>query len=465
MAGNGRPPKPKGGETERTAELRPPEAPRSAGPPIPGVIIVWSGDGPTLRALRLPSLGLILGRELLGPKTTDDRISRQHARVRWNGTAFAITDLGSRNGTYVGGSLVSENEVTVTAPCVLRTGRTVSVLVGDVRPYEDGEVVQSPDGVVGPRRAAVHDVLRKMAADSDAVMIVSETGAGVDAAVTIYHSASGGGELVEIEASKLDATSSKRWWAGAGMVPPEACSAHGGTLVIHELSALDADGQAALSAILGTGELHKHEVDARVIAVCDPEEVEPLRLAVQAGTFRDDLWRRLSPHRLDIPPLRQCSEELPHWVVSRVRDIVPELSVHSTLIEACLLRPWPGNIDELRHEIAAAAILARDGGKRSVRGDHLDGDAGMLIALGGPATLAPSLTETARLRRARAKNPLEEDHVRAALVEQGGDLARTAIALGVHRNRLRRFLADNPDLAPLVSDDDQHRTAVLTEEE
>src|SRR5688500_9866414 len=89
---------------------------RAAGPPIPGVVIVWSGEGPLLQPLRLPSLGLILGRELLGPKATDDRISRQHARVRWNGTSFAITDLGSRNGTYVGGTLVSENEVTVTPP-------------------------------------------------------------------------------------------------------------------------------------------------------------------------------------------------------------------------------------------------------------------------------------------------------------------------------------------------------------
>src|SRR5690349_23628387 len=131
MAGSGRSPK------------------RTEGPPIPGVAIVWSGETPMLQALRLPSLGLILGRELLGPKTTDDRISRQHARVRWNGHAFAITDLGSRNGTYVGGTLVSESEVTVTPPCVMRTGRTVSVLVGDVRPYEAGEVKLTPDGVVG----------------------------------------------------------------------------------------------------------------------------------------------------------------------------------------------------------------------------------------------------------------------------------------------------------------------------
>jgi thymidylate synthase len=42
-------------------------------------------------------------------------------------------------------------------------------------------------------------------------------------------------------------------------------------------------------------------VDARVIAVCHPDDVDALRAAVSAGSFRDDLWRRLQ-HRVDLPP-------------------------------------------------------------------------------------------------------------------------------------------------------------------
>jgi transcriptional regulator of acetoin/glycerol metabolism len=456
MAGNGRSPE------------------RQAGPPIPGVVIVWSGETPVLQALRLPSLGLILGRELLGPKTADDRISRQHARVRWNGHAFAITDLGSRNGTYVGGTLVSESEVTVTPPCVLRTGRTVSVLVADVRPYEAGDVRITPDGVVGPRRAVVHEQVRKAAAKDapPSLLIVGEPGAGVDAAVTIYHHAHAGdpGTLAEVEAARLDGGGGARWWHGVGGEPPEAARAHRGTLVVHDVGQLDADGQAAVAHILQAGELvakdgHKWPIEARVIATCDPDEVEALRNAVGAGTFRDELWRRLQT-RVELPPLRTCCEEIPHWVVNRVREVVPELSVHSTLIEACLLRPWPGNVDELRHEVAHAALAARESGKRTVRGEHLELDAGMLVAMSaGPTTLAPSLIETTRLKKNRSKNALELASVQKALDEHSGDLGRTAIALGVHRNRLRRFIHDNPELAPLVSGDDQHRTAVITDED
>src|SRR5258706_14070163 len=71
--------------------------------PVPGVVVVWSGAHPVVHAFRIPSSGLVLGRELL-ENTTDDRISRQHARVSWKDKRFVVTDLGSRNGTYAGRS-------------------------------------------------------------------------------------------------------------------------------------------------------------------------------------------------------------------------------------------------------------------------------------------------------------------------------------------------------------------------
>ena len=95
-----------------------------------------------------------------GPRTTDDRISRQHARVRWNGTAFAITDLGSRNGTYGGGTLVSESEVTVTSgatealfaaiAAVVRAGDEVIVLDPCYDSYEPAIELQGGRAVHVP---------------------------------------------------------------------------------------------------------------------------------------------------------------------------------------------------------------------------------------------------------------------------------------------------------------------------
>src|ERR1700759_3146404 len=103
-----------------------------AATPVPGVVVVWTGAAPTIQAFRVPPGGLVLGREMLAD-TTDDRISRQHARVAWRDKRFVVTDLGSRNGTYAGGNPLVDREVTVTAPSVVRTGRTVSVLLDDIR--------------------------------------------------------------------------------------------------------------------------------------------------------------------------------------------------------------------------------------------------------------------------------------------------------------------------------------------
>src|SRR4051794_8184390 len=70
--------------------------------PVPGVVVVWTGAQPTVQVFRCPPDGLVIGRELL-QATSDDRISRQHARIVWKDKRFVVTDLGSRNGTYAGG--------------------------------------------------------------------------------------------------------------------------------------------------------------------------------------------------------------------------------------------------------------------------------------------------------------------------------------------------------------------------
>src|ERR1041384_4350611 len=87
---------------------------QSAATPVPGAVVIWSGPAPPIQAFRVPSGGLVLGRELLAT-TNDDRISRQHARVTWRDRRFVVTDLGSRNGTYTGGNPLVDGAVTVTS--------------------------------------------------------------------------------------------------------------------------------------------------------------------------------------------------------------------------------------------------------------------------------------------------------------------------------------------------------------
>jgi predicted component of type VI protein secretion system len=158
-----------------------PSAPATLGP-IPGVVVVWSGATPTVQAFRIPQAGLVLGRELLD-HTTDDRISRQHARVMWRDKRFVVTDLGSRNGTYAGGHALVDREVTVTPPSVVRTGRTVSVLMEDVRKFEGAQISSQHDAIVG---ASTHLLWKDLEASAYSTA-VSNRPSPIDAHARWFH--------------------------------------------------------------------------------------------------------------------------------------------------------------------------------------------------------------------------------------------------------------------------------------
>src|SRR3954471_8164357 len=145
--------------------------------PVPGVVVVWSGAVPVVQAFRIPEAGLVIGRELL-ETTTDDRISRQHARVNWKDKRFLVTDLGSRNGTYAGGHALIDREVTVTAPSVVRTGRTVSVLMEDITRFEGAVISSQHDAIVGASTSPLWREIEDAAAHDINVLIVGEPGSG-----------------------------------------------------------------------------------------------------------------------------------------------------------------------------------------------------------------------------------------------------------------------------------------------
>src|SRR5207253_6557221 len=86
-----------------------PDGPSAPQAPVPGVVVVWTGALPTVQVFRVGAAGVVIGRELL-QTTTDDRISRQHAKIVWRDKRFVVTDLGSRNGTYAGGHALIDRE-------------------------------------------------------------------------------------------------------------------------------------------------------------------------------------------------------------------------------------------------------------------------------------------------------------------------------------------------------------------
>ena len=105
-----------------------------------------------------------------------------------------------------------------------------------------------------------------------------------------------------------------------------------------------------------------------------------------------------------MPPLRDRPDEMAFLVHDAVRAAEPGLQIHSTLIEACLLRPWPGNSRELVAEVSRTAHTVASQGKNNIRGEDLDNDAGHLMV--GAPTLNAAVTPTAvgKQRRKRASS-------------------------------------------------------------
>ena len=320
---------------------------------------------PVVQAFRIPEAGLVIGRELL-ETTTDDRISRQHARVSYRDKRFVVTDLGSRNGTYAGGHALIDREVTVTAPSVVRTGRTVSVLMEDVTRFEGAAVSTQHDAIVGASTAGIWREIEEVAAQGINLVILGEPGSGKGRMARGYAKMRNRPEAVfnpTIQAVPLER-----------VLGPQI-----ETLILEQVGKLGPQNLATLVKTLET------RPNLRVVTTAV--------MALEHLGMPPEIVTKLMGRRIHLPPLRDRPDEMAFLVHDAVRGAEPALQIHSTLIEACLLRPWPGNSRELVSEVSRTAHTVAAQGKNNIRGEDLDNDAGHLMV--GAPTLNAAVQPTA----------------------------------------------------------------------
>lgn len=143
--------------------------------------------------------------------------------------------------------------------------------------------------------------------------------------------------------------------------------AHGGTLLLDEVSEMRLDLQAKLLRVLQEQEFERVggtspiKVDVRIIATTNRD----LAAEAAAGTFRRDLYYRLGVIPILIPPLRERVEDIPllatrfaikcaHEMGKEVRGVSPEA------LRFLQAQEWPGNVRELQHAVERAVILSDD---------------------------------------------------------------------------------------------------------
>src|ERR1051325_5794206 len=144
--------------------------------------------------------------------------------------------------------------------------------------------------------------------------------------------------------------------------------AHGGTLFLDEIGEVPLELQSKLLRVLQEGQFEKvgeertRTVDVRIIAATNRD----LESELKAGRFREDLYYRLSVFPIELPPLRDRTEDIPklarHFLEQSARKLgvnMPHLtSANLTQLQSY---DWPGNVRELQNVIERAVIRARNG--------------------------------------------------------------------------------------------------------
>jgi len=213
-------------------------------------------------------------------------------------------------------------------------------------------------------------------------------------------------------------------------------AADGGTLFLDEIGNLPLASQAVLlraieeRAVTRVGDNRPRKVNIRIVAATNRD----LEKAIEAGTFREDLYYRLNVIRITVPPLRERHEDIEALVEYFVQKYNTELKCDcpgfdEESMEAMLRHRWRGNVRELENVVERALIFA---GPRLASLPDLS--IGLNIHDAGMPTFSMNLRAAAR--------EFERRHISMALAQFGNNKAATAEALGVGLSSLYRKLEE-----------------------
>ncbi|MGZ5970667.1 MAG: sigma 54-interacting transcriptional regulator [Polyangiales bacterium] len=438
--------------TERTTLIPPPLPPRTAEiatdseRPRAGLSLVIEPAAGVPSRVPLPEAGAItIGgawAELQEERVAiaDPAVSARHARIEIREGRARIVDLGSRNGTWVGGARVEAAALAV-GTCAI-VGRSAVAL--EENAVEEVTHAGEIPGAIGKSRAwkklcaAVH----AYASLSAPVLIHGESGSGKEVVARALHQLSprrsGPFQAVnlgalprELAEGELFGHERGAFTGAAGSRPGYFELADGGTLLLDELGELPIEMQAKLLRVLETGEVRRlgarasRKVDVRVVAAT----WAPLERRIEEGTFREDLFHRIAVLMIDVPALRDRKSDIPEIARALLQNS-PDFSDKSLSLAAesrLLAEAWPGNVRELRNVITRAAAMTED---RIIDASEIG------RALSGRSSQPPPRT---------TRDPRSA----MALVKAHGSIAAAARVAGVPRETMRDWVrAAQPRAAP-----------------
>ena len=223
--------------------------------------------------------------------------------------------------------------------------------------------------------------------------------------------------------------------------------AHLGTLFLDEVGDMSLATQAKLLRVLETqkverlGSTTSLDVDVRILSATNKDL--PAEIARQ--NFREDLYFRLRVVVLRLPPLREHREDIPLLVQEFCRMLGekhrrPALAVSREATERLMAAEWRGNVRELKNALESATVMSRN--SVLTPEDFFSDFLRSLPGLHGDSGESGSASFLAIADYREAKRQFEVAYVKAKLREHGGNITRTAAAIGIHRQSLQEKLRE-----------------------
>ncbi len=293
----------------------------------------------------------------------------------------------------------------------------------------------------------VADQIQRMQGNDLTVLITGESGTGKDLVARAIHAGSPRAAHMflpynctsatrELADSQLFGHRRGSFTGAVADQPGVLRTAVGGTLFLDEVGDLPLDVQPKLlrfleqGEVLPVGDTRPQRVDVRVVAATNVD----LESRVSEGTFREDLFYRLSVIRMHVPPLRDRREEIPHLSTFFLREACERLAKPGVRLSAETLDlfdnfPWPGNVRQLRNEIQRAVAMVSPGGLITPEAlSATFGTEGLKLDASRTRHRLPTL--------AAAVEQVERDMIQSALDRAAGNVSETARLLGLTRRGL-----------------------------
>jgi transcriptional regulator with PAS, ATPase and Fis domain len=229
--------------------------------------------------------------------------------------------------------------------------------------------------------------------------------------------------------------------------------AHGGTLLLDEITEMRPEMQAKLLRVLEEkevqrlGGLREFPIDVRILAASNREP----RRAIRDGRLREDLYYRLSVISIELSPLRERIEDVPLLAAEFIRQFNREHNkavqgVSEDCLKSLTAYSWPGNVRELRNVIERAVILCR-----SLMITSSDLPIGLAERAAAGSDLGFVIWPGASLKE------VEAELISRTLAYVGGNKTRAARMLGVARRSLYNLLERDERRARSHSGNKIHR--------